>query len=113
MTNKDIEKAAERSTEEYVENGDLRGFRGSYRLGFIAGADWRINSVWHDVEESPKQGSLIAVFDGKDMHLWRAEDMVNVINGIRVVSMTVKECFIRQHIIKWAYIKDLIPNKED
>lgn len=41
MTNKDIEKAAERSTEKYLENGDLRGFRGSYRLGFIAGADWR------------------------------------------------------------------------
>lgn len=80
--------------------------------GFFEGADWRINSVWHDVEELPKQGSLIAVFDGKDMHLWRAEDMVNVINGIRVVSMTVKECFIRQHIIKWAYIKDLIPTED-
>lgn len=81
--------------------------------GFVEGADWRINSVWHDVEESPKQGSLIAVFDGKDMHLWRAEDIVNVINGIRVVSITVNECFIRQHIIKWAYVKDLIPNAED
>lgn len=81
--------------------------------GFVEGAEWRINSVWHDVEESPKQGSLIAVFDGDDMHLWRAEDIVNVINGIRVVSITVKECFIRQHIIKWAYIEDLIPNKEE
>ena len=59
MTNKDIEKAAERSTEEYVENGDLRGFRGSYRLGFIAGADWRINSVWHDVKDIPKESSAI------------------------------------------------------
>lgn len=103
MTNKDIEKAAINYDSRLV------AFR-----SFMKGAEWRINSVWHDVEESPKQGSLIAVFDGKDMHLWRAEDIENVIDGsIRVISITVKECFIRQHIMKWAYIKDLIPNKED
>ena len=67
MKNKDIEKAAERSTEKYVENGDLRGFRGSYRLGFIAGADWRINSVWHDVKECPDENepTIIEKNNGK------------------------------------------------
>ena len=54
MKREDIEKAAERSTEKYVENGNLRGFRGSYRLGFIEGADWRINIAWHDIKEMPE-----------------------------------------------------------
>lgn len=111
MTRKDIDKAA----GEY--SGSILGCKGSsvkvkYQ-SFIDGAEWRINSIWHDIEELPKQGSLIAVFDGEDIHLWRAEDIVNVINGIRVVSITVKECFIRQHIIKWAYIEDLLPNIEE
>lgn len=111
MTRKDIDKAA----GDY--SGSILGCKGSSvtvkRQSFIDGAKWRINSIWHDVEESPKQGSLIAVFDGKDMHLWRAEDIVNMINGIRVVSITVKECFVRQHIIKWAYVEDLLPIKDE
>lgn len=111
MKRKDIEKAA----GDY--SGSILGCEGSSvtvkRQSFIDGAEWRINSIWHDVEESPKQGSLIAVFDGKDMHLWRAEDIVNMINGIRVISITVKECFVRQHIIKWAYVEDLLPNIEE
>lgn len=53
MKREDIEMAAERNTEEYVKNGDLRGFRGSYRLGFIAGAKWRINTVWHYDKSMP------------------------------------------------------------
>lgn len=113
MKREDIEKAA----GDY--SGSILGFRDNTSVmekhkAFVDGAQWRINSVWHDVEESPKQGSLIAVFDGEDMHLWRAENIVNIINGnIRVISITVKECFIRQHVIKWAYIEDLLPNKEE
>lgn len=106
----DIEKAS--NQHSFLETPDARE-RFLFKSGFKAGAKWRIDSVWHDIEESPKQGSLIAVFDGNDMHLWRAEDIENVIDGrIKVVSITVKECFIRQHIIKWAYIEDLIPTNE-
>lgn len=102
MTNKDIEKAAERSTEKYVENGDLRGFRGSYRLGFIAGADWRINSVWHDVKDIPKESSAILAIrpDG-------STEIVYFIALLRWRSL-IKRC----GFVQWAYIKDLTPNKE-
>lgn len=61
---------------------------------FIAGAEWRINSVWHKaIEESPKPCSLVLVemldgnvslfkvFDGKaDMLRWK----------------------------RWAYVSDLV-----
>lgn len=111
MKKEDIEKAA----EEYEDSLTYSSVKEQYDVqkAFEAGAKWRINSVWHDVEELPKQGSLIAVFDGNDMHLWRAEDIENVINGRKIISITLKECFIRQHIIKWAYVEDLLPNKED
>lgn len=116
MKKEDIEKAAEECAERianiaYSGGGNIG--QDDLERAFECGAQWRINSIWHDIEESPKQGSLIAVFDGEDMHLWRAEDIVYVINGIRVVSIILKECFIRQHIIKWAYIKDLITNKDN
>lgn len=103
MKREDIEKAAERSTEKYVENGDLRGFRGSYRLGFIAGAEWRINSVWHDVKDTPKGSSAIFAIrpDG-------TTEIVYFINLLRWRSL-IKRC----GFVQWAYIKDLIPNKED
>lgn len=100
MTNKDIEKAAERSTEEYVENGDLRGFRGSYRLGFIAGAEWRINSVWHDVSEEPQGNNNIHVLNSKGV-------------AFCVKSYGWKDAVKLFGIVKWAYIKSLIPNTDE
>ena len=115
MAKDDIKKAKAENAERIANIAHSGGGhigQDDLETAFENGAQWQRNSVWHDVEELPKQGSLIAVFDGKDMHLWRAEDIVNVINGIRVVSITVKECFIRQHIIKWAYIKDLIPTED-
>ena len=103
MTNKDIEKAAERSTEKYVENGDLRGFRGSYRLGFVAGADWRINSVWHDSKDIPKESSAILAI--------RSDGSTEIVFFTKILRWRslIKRC----GFVKWAYIKDLIPNKED
>ena len=101
MKNKDIEKAAERSTEKYVENGDLRGFRGSYRLGFIAGADWRINSVWHYDKSMPNINEPFLLID----HKWA---LVLRIGCERDWAIMIKD----KIFVKWAYIKDLIPNKE-
>lgn len=103
MKREDIEMAAERNTEEYVKNGDLRGFRGSYRLGFIAGAEWRINSVWNDANKIPDKAELTLVEfpDGRI-------DIV-YFHTIKSWRSMVK----RNGTIRWAYIKDLIPNTED
>lgn len=103
MKREDIEMAAERNTEEYVKNGDLRGFRGSYRLGFIAGAEWRSNSVWNDANKIPDKAELTLVEfpDGRI-------DIV-YFHTIKSWRSMVK----RNGTIRWAYIKDLIPNTED
>lgn len=102
MTNKDIEKAAERSTEKYVENGDLRVFRGSYRLGFIDGAGWRINSVWHDINEIPEDGRIIVLLGKYGTMIIYGPNM-----------MYYREAVIMDGgFLKWAYKEDLIPNTE-
>lgn len=103
MKREDIEMAAERNTEEYVKNGDLRGFRGSYRLGFIAGAEWRINSVWHDINEIPEDGRIIVLLGKYGIMLIYGPNM-----------MYYKESVIADGgFLKWAYKEDLIPNTEE
>ena len=89
MKIEDIEKAA--------VNYDSRAvpFR-----AFVAGAEWRINSVWHDASEKPdtdKGDLLIIVKDefGKYVHF--RQDAYYV---------------LKYGCVRWAYIKDLIPNTE-
>lgn len=102
MKREDIEMAAERSTEEYVKNGDLRGFRGSYRLGIIAGAEWRINSVWHDINEIPEDGRIIVLLGKYGTMIIYGPNM-----------MYYREAIIMDGgFLKWAYKEDLIPNME-
>lgn len=67
---------------------------------FVEGAEWRINRVWHSDTEKPDidKGDLLV--------------------GIEVMGKTA---YIRQNAyyviqfgcIRWAYIKDLIPNTEE
>lgn len=107
MKREDIEMAAERNTEEYVKNGDLRGFRGSYRLGFIAGAEWRINSVWHDAKEEPKYDEYF-LYENV-VHAYHVDGIYPSEDEPFVWDDYVKDW----RLTRWAYIKDLIPNTEE
>lgn len=63
--------------------------------GFVEGADWRINSVWHPANEEPiKHICLLLIEDN---------------NGEFDLGYTFDPYKTR----RWAYVKDLIPNKED
>ena len=61
MKKEDIEKAALNGVEKYISENNLKGFMGSYKKGFVEGAEWRINSVWHDVNEIPEDGRIIVL----------------------------------------------------
>lgn len=64
---------------------------------FVAGANWRIKSVWHDANEMPDLGEAIIVeLFGK---VWDY-GTYNVSDSIHPKA-------------KWAYMNDLIPSKED
>lgn len=71
---------------------------------FMKGADWRINSVWHDVNEEPSQKRVLIVIES-DGRISQSNFMVGV---------DIWEDFIKDaDIVKWCYKEDLLPNTED
>ena len=68
--------------------------------GFIAGAQWRINSVWHDKNEVPKAGKIVLFCTSdKCFERWNGTYWKDV-----VAYYDVK---------KWAYIEDLLPGRKE
>lgn len=97
MTQEEIEKAAVDSCvfENSIFNPGLTPY---YEQGFKDGANWRINSVWHDVSENPKNGEMILV--------------VNNMYSPFVCgpfNFSWKETVESFGLNKWAYINDLMP----
>ena len=75
----------------------------------VWGADWRINSVWHDASERPEEkyaSCLVEVKEGDFSFFLVSEFYQNggfsFMNGI--CNLILK---------RWAYIKDLTPNTEE
>lgn len=97
MKQEDIEKAA----GDY--SGSALGFRDNKAImekhkAFVDGANWRINSVWHDASEKPKNGEMILV--------------VNNMYSPFVCgpfNFSWKETVESFGLNKWAYINDLMP----
>lgn len=124
MGKKDIEKAAE---ECRLTTAQSMGVYGQYHSidecpehglscdelvegSFIKGAEWRINSVWHDAEEQPKNwyetclvelGTLVSSFFTLSYYHHGGFSCLDEIHNKNI------------HVIKWAYLKDLTPNMED
>lgn len=100
MTQKEIERAAwDYGLVEMVAPAT----NGPLTKGFIAGANWRINSVWHNRYENADvdNGDILLLFpDGSAMTKlvigWKWED--------------IKDMF---GFDMWAYVKDLMPTKEE
>lgn len=108
MTQEQIQKAAgEISEHPFIE---------IERQGFIRGANWRINSVWHSAQDMPSRNMrdggvgelcLVETSDG-DIELVQA--CYESINGVYYFKayFCVLELF---KITRWAYVKDLMPNE--
>ena len=88
MNKEEIEKAyACESNHPFIE---------IEKEGFVRGAEWRINSVWHTPDELPNKASVII------MHL--DED-------VEEYSFGVKE--LCEGTIRWAYVSDLLPEMKE
>lgn len=95
MTRKDIEKAANQCS--FIDTSDARE-RFLLSSGFKAGAQWRINSVWHDPEEIPDIAKPL---------------LVEHVGGVYSISIIYEIDANRRTWKRWAYVKDLLPIKED
>lgn len=103
MSKEDIKKAkvenAERIANIAYSGGGHIG-QDDLETAFENGADWRINSVWHNDTEKPDP------------------DKGGLLVGIEVMGKTA---YIRQNAyyvlqfgcVRWAYVEDLKPNTED
>lgn len=102
MKKEDIERAADvYSAEKHPSytNGQYDNI--AIAEAFEDGAQWRINSVWHDVSEEPKNGEYIILMTSHDIATaWHA-------------TPNYMQDFKRFNIKKWAYVKDLLPERNE
>lgn len=98
MTREDIEKASKdyQNTLPYCDDRKVRGYFVGAKDGFIKGTEWRINSIWHYVNEIPRDNSLI---------LCKTKDDDYFLYGKK--QRYYKE--MSEDVEMWAYIEDLIP----
>lgn len=98
MNREQIEKAA----GEY--SGSVLGFKDNpvvmaKHKAFTAGADWRINSMWHDVQEKPN-GMFVIIIDFGD-------EVGSEEYGLGVTSDDLNGAK------RWAYVSDLLPERKE
>lgn len=103
MTRKQIEKAAMEYAERIPQSDERREYS---REDFIAGAQWRINSVWHDTCDIAEPGNdcLVEYMDGDENVCTRIDR--------RSEYEWINACHYDK-ILRWAYISDLIPERKE
>lgn len=97
MKKEDIEKAAVDSCvfENSIFNPQLTPY---YRQGFMDGAQWRINSVWHDREVIPE-------FIEKELLIMFCDNSCMIIS----IASHWRDFLENNKFVKWAYLEDLMP----
>lgn len=96
MEREDIERAADIYANENRNRGN--NVKPYSVVDFISGAEWRINSAWHDASETPQHsGMLIAI----------KQDGTPIVCGPNNSNWKIAVRIF--HIVRWAYIENLLP----
>ncbi len=103
MSKEDIKKAkaenAERIANIAYSGGGHIG-QDDLETAFENGAEWRINSVWHDVDkELPEYNRHVVNEDWFDFTAKDEKDLKRIMN--------------QYPFKRWAYVDDLKPNMEE
>lgn len=108
MTREQIEKEAMEYAERIPQSDERREYS---REDFIAGSQWRINSVWHNSDEEPEQEDEPILVEYED---WGIEcSGYTVCDDIWDYRIRLKRDGADCTILRWAYIKDLIPKRKE
>ena len=70
--------------------------------GFVEGAEWRINSIWHSASEKPQDLRMLVAINKDGFPLVCGPNNTDWEETVKVFK-----------VAKWAYIEDLLPIKED
>ena len=102
MKREDIKKAAAEYAKEACHPLWRAGNEQVCMVDFMEGAEWRINSVWHDINEIPEDGRIIVLLGKYGTMIIYGPNM-----------MYYREAIIMDSgFLKWAYKEDLIPYME-
>ena len=103
MTREQIEKAAKETLVN--ESVELQATKvGAFQRGFVAGAQWRINSVWHDNSIRPGENCDVLVETKRGIEMDRYDiDYNELDNGTDWEA----------DVIRWAYVDDLLPERKE
>ena len=77
------------------------------RNAFKDGADWRINSAWHKPEEVPEEGKSILTINNTALEYDKVGTRITNPPAYWPLDIEFGD------IIRWAYIKDLIPTEDE
>lgn len=110
MTQEQIKRAANSYIDDFLYNHiDYTVIHDNYETGrnnaicefgpdiFKAGAQWRINSVWHDMEEKPNFRGLPILLEHKKGQIHFLDETPSNWN------------YVIKYYIRWAYVVDLLP----
>ena len=97
MTREQIEKEAMEYAERIPQSDERREYS---REDFIAGSQWRINSVWHD-----------DISECKDVKRWI---VVEYNNGYVDVLPDIRDLDgVKDLVVRVAYVDDLLPERKE
>lgn len=122
------EKVIKELQEGYNKHHDINLYTaasatiGQYALPlFVAGAKWRINSVWHSNTELPNR-NIDKYYSGEAILIQTVDGKLNFgivyygygFNGNMYYTVTcMDKTYTMDEIRRWAYIKDLTPDMEE
>lgn len=106
MDRETIEKAAKEYASRHsdgfkpetgLEEEIFNAFQQASIKPFVDGAQWRINAVWHDTSEIPKEGEhIVIVMENRCFTSW-------------FVTPDIAMMFKKFRAVLWAYSRDLLP----
>lgn len=111
MNKETIEKAAKENASTHF--GLINKEWWARKNGFEDGARWRINSVWHELDELPEPDVTVIVeyiIDGHAEYVF-----THLSENPNVVTDEYGFCFYVDggKITQWAYIDDLLPDRKE
>ena len=102
MTREQIKSAASEAALRMKFRSDIHPSQQGEAL-FIEGAEWRINSVWHDVSEKPENERYILVDKVyRAQAVWKQHVDDDWLNDVNHFGIT-----------RWAYVSDLLPERKE
>lgn len=106
MKKEDIEKEIQSRLGEPNDHF-FQIWNGGFIRGFLDGSDWRINSVWKHSTVFPDSTRLILA----EISISNANTSFTPRYDLTTSGRFSKKIF-SNYFVRWAYIDDLIPNKD-